>query len=156
MKRASSRVSELAPVVLYLRHVVSPGDVLIIEEPEAHLHPAMQTAFARELARLVRAGVRVVMTTHSEWFLEQIGNLVRLSSLPPAKRAGIAGADVALDPHDVGAWLFKRSGRPVGSVVEQVELDPETGLFSTDYHSVSETLYNESAAIYNRLQDAGK
>ncbi|MYA16524.1 MAG: AAA family ATPase [Gammaproteobacteria bacterium] len=156
MMRASSMVSELAPVVLYLRHVVSPGDVLIIEEPEAHLHPAMQTAFARELARLVRAGVRVVMTTHSEWFLEQIGNLVRLSSLPPAKRAGIAGADVALDPHDVGAWLFKRSGRPVGSVVEQVELDPETGLFSTDYHSVSETLYNESAAIYNRLQDAGK
>ncbi len=156
MIRASSMVSELAPVVLYLRHVVSPGDVLIIEEPEAHLHPAMQTGFACELARLVRAGVRVVMTTHSEWFLEQIGNLVRLSSLPRPKRVGIAGADVALDPHDVGAWLFKRSGRPVGSIVEEVELDPETGLFSTDYHSVSETLYNESAAIYNRLQDAGK
>ena len=156
MIRASSMVSELAPVVLYLRHVVSPGDVLIIEEPEAHLHPAMQTAFARELARLVRAGVRVVMTTHSEWFLEQIGNLVRLSSLPRAERIGIAGADVALDPRDVGAWLFKRSGRPVGSIVEEVELDPETSLFSTDYHTVSETLYNESAAIYNLLQDAGR
>ena len=96
------------------------------------------------------------MTTHSEWFLEQIGNLVRLSSLPPAKRGGIAGADVALDPRDVGAWLFKRSGRPVGSIVEEVELDPETGLFSTDYHFVSETLYNESATIYNRLQGTSK
>ena len=153
MIRASSMVSELAPVVLYLRHVVNPGDLLIIEEPEAHLHPALQTAFARELARLVRVGVRIVMTTHSEWFLEQIGNLVRLSSLPLPKRDGIAGADVALDPRDVGAWLFKRTARPVGSIVEEVELDPETGLFATDYHSVSETLYNESAAIYNRLQD---
>ena len=143
-------VSELAPVVLYLRHIVRPGDVLIIEEPEAHLHPAMQTAFARELARLVRSGIRIVMTTHSEWFLEQIGNLVRLSSLPRSKRNGITGADVALDADAVGAWLFKPSRRPQGSIVEEVELDPETGLFATDYDSVSETLYNESAAIYNR------
>ena len=62
----------------------------------------------------------------------------------------------ALDPHDVGAWLFKRSGRPAGSTVEEVELDPETGLFSTDYDSVSEALYNESATIYNRLQGGCK
>lgn len=150
LMRASSMVSELAPVVLYLRHVVRPGDVLIIEEPEAHLHPAMQTALARELARLVRSGIRIVMTTHSEWFLEQIGNLVRLSSLPRTKRNGISGAEVALDAEDVGAWLFKPSKRPQGSIVEEVELDPETGLFATDYDSVSETLYNESAAIYNR------
>lgn len=39
LMRASSMVSELAPVVLYLRYVVEPGTVLIIEEPEAHLHP---------------------------------------------------------------------------------------------------------------------
>ena len=36
LMRASSMVSELAPVVLYLRHLVEPGDVLIIEEPESH------------------------------------------------------------------------------------------------------------------------
>ena len=82
LMRASSMVSELAPVVLYLRHVVRQGDVLIIEEPESHLHPAMQTALARELARMVRAGVRVIVTTHSEWFLEALANLVRLSGLP--------------------------------------------------------------------------
>ena len=51
LMRTSSLVSELAPVVLYLRHLVEPGDLLIIEEPESHLHPKLQTAFARELAR---------------------------------------------------------------------------------------------------------
>ena len=56
-------VSELAPVVLYLRHLVQPGELLIIEEPEAHLHPGMQAAFTRELARLVTTGVRIVITT---------------------------------------------------------------------------------------------
>ncbi len=153
LMRASSMVSELAPVVLYLRYVVRPGDVLIIEEPEAHLHPAMQAAFARELARLVRAGVRIVMTTHSEWFLEQIGNLVKLATLPEKKQAGIPGAEVALNPNDVGAWLFRRSGRPKGSIVEEVALDPQTGLFGTGYDVVSDELYNESAEIFNRLNE---
>ena len=39
LMNASSMVSELVPVVLYLDYVVKPGDVLIIEEPESHLHP---------------------------------------------------------------------------------------------------------------------
>ena len=155
LMRASSMVSELAPVVLYLRHIVKRGDVLIIEEPEAHLHPGMQAAFARELARLVRAGVQVVMTTHSEWFLEQIGNLVRLSKLPENKREGLDGADCALRPAEVGAWLFESAGASQGSVVREVTLDSETGLYPTDYDAVSETLYNQSARIFNRLEEGG-
>ena len=153
LMRTSSMVSELAPVVLYLRHVVQRGDVLIVEEPEAHLHPAMQAAFARELARLVHLGVRVVLTTHSEWLLEQIGNLVRLSALPKGRRSGIGGAEVALEPNQVGAWLFKPSQRPRGSIVQEVKPDPETGLFPTDFEDVSIALYNDGTEIYNRLQE---
>lgn len=153
LMRASSMVSELAPVVLYLQYVLRPGDVLIIEEPEAHLHPSMQAMFALELARLVRAGVRIVMTTHSEWFLEQIGNLVGLSSLPANRRVGITGADIALSPDEVGAWLFKPMKQPKGSVVDEVRFNPETGLYRTDYDVVSETLYKDSTAIFNRAQE---
>lgn len=152
LMRTSSMVSELAPVVLYLRHVLAEGDVLIIEEPEAHLHPAMQTMLARELARLVRANVRIVLTTHSEWLLEQIANLVTLSALPPESRAGISGADVALSPDDVGAWFFKPCKRPRGSIVEEAKLNPQTGTFQTDYDDVSLSLYNDGAAIFNRRQ----
>ena len=150
--RTSSMVSELTPVVLYLRHLVRPGDLLIIEEPEAHLHPAMQAALAREIARCVRAGIRVVITTHSDWFLEQIGNLVRLSSLPAEEQARLGGAEVALDPQAVGAWLFRPLKRPNGSKVQEIELDPETGLFPTDHDRVGEALYNEGAEIFNRAQ----
>ena len=57
MMNASSMVSELAPVVLYLRHIVQSGDVLIIEEPESHLHPAMQVEFIRQLAAVVHSQV---------------------------------------------------------------------------------------------------
>ena len=152
LMRASSMVSELAPVVLYLRYVVRVGEVLIIEEPEAHLHPAMQTKLARELARLVRSGVRVVLTTHSEWLLEQIGNLVAASQLPRKRRVALDVDDVALSPVDVGAWLFKPCKRPKGSIVEEVKLSPETGSFPTDYDDVSLALYNEGASIFNQQQ----
>ena len=153
LMQASSMVSELAPVVLYLRHIVHSDDLLIIEEPESHLHPAMQAAFARELARAVRAGVRILMTTHSEWFLEQIGNLVCLSRLPEDNRKGVIGDSCFLHPDEVGVWLFETTKRPKGSTVTEVSLDRETGLYPTGFAEVSETLYNEGAEIFNRLQD---
>ena len=69
LANASSMVEELAPVVLYLRHWVMPGNVLIVEEPESHLHPAMQVKLTRQLALLIALGIRVIITTHSEWVL---------------------------------------------------------------------------------------
>ena len=153
LTNASSMVSELAPVVLYLRHVIQPDNVLIIEEPESHLHPAMQVEFTRQLALLVRSGIRVIITTHSEWVLEELANIVRRSSLPGTKRKRTDATAVALRPDEVGAWLFKPKSRPKGSVVEEVKLDEETGLYPTGYDAVSEALYNESARLFNRIQE---
>ena len=152
LMNASSMVSELAPVVLYLRHIVRPGNVLIVEEPESHLHPAMQVEFTRQLAALVHAGIRVIVTTHSEWVLEELANIVRRSALSTPDRETTAGTKTALHPDQVGAWLFKQKKRPKGSVVQEVKLDDETGLYPTDYDVVSEELYNESANIFSRIQ----
>ena len=153
LMNASSMVSELAPVVLYLRYLVSPRSVLIIEEPESHLHPAMQVEFTRQIAALVKAGVRVIVTTHSEWVLEELANIVRRSELTAEGRKKMPHGEFALRPEQVGAWLFKRKLRPRGSVVEEVRLDEEIGLFPTDYDAVSEALYNDSVRIFNRIQD---
>ena len=80
LTQASSMVSELAPLVLCLRNV-DPGDLVIIDQPESHLHPAMQVAFIQRIAEIVRAGVRVILTTHSEWVLEGLGNVVGRAAL---------------------------------------------------------------------------
>ncbi len=152
LMRASSMVSELAPVVLYLRYVVRPGDVLIIEEPESHLHPAMQVEFTRLLGAAVRNGVRIIMTTHSEWVLEELANLVRLSELSQAKRKTIDGGDVALEAHEVGAWLFEPKLRPRGSVVREIPLDSEAGTFAAGHEDVAAALHNRWADISSLSQ----
>ncbi len=160
LKNASSMASDLAPVVLYLRHLIEPGNVLIIEEPESSLHPAMQVELIRQLAALVRAGVRVILTTHSEWILQELANTVQRSALPESRGKEttgtdvMAGTEVALRPDEVGAWLFKPKRRPKGSVVEEVKLDEETGLYPTDYDAVSEALYDENVSIFNSIQSA--
>ena len=149
----SSTVSELAPVVLYLRHVVRPGEVLIIEEPESHLHPGMQVEFTRHLAAAVKAGIRVIITTHSEWVLEELANLVYLSRLPKSQREGIAGAKYALNPHEVGAWLFEPKKRPKGSVVEEICFSTDYGGFDTGFDDVAIGTHNSYAKIANRLEE---
>ena len=152
LMNSSSMVSELAPVILYLRHIVQPGDVLIIEEPESHLHPAMQVEFVRQLAAVVNSGIRVMLTTHSEWVLDELTNLVRLWDLPKKRREGIASGDFALDPDEVGVWLFEPKQRPKGSVVREIRFDEEFGGFRSGFDEVAMGTYNDYAKISNRIE----
>lgn len=152
LANASSMVSELAPVVLFLRQVVAPGDTLIVEEPEAHLHPAKQVEFTHHLAAVAKAGVRVVITTHSEWVLEALANLVRMSALPKAARRGLPGGEFALEPKEVGAWMFQPHKRPKGSVVTEVPLDLESATFPAGFGEVTASLYNDWVRISNRVE----
>ena len=156
LARASSMVSELAPVVLYLRGIVRSGDTLIVEEPESCLHPSLQVVFTRILAAAVQSGVRVVMTTHSEWILEELANLVGMSALPASKRKAIERSGVALEPQEVGAWLFRPAERPKGSVVQEIPLDPDSGMYDAGFSDVAAALHNRWADIASRREEGTK
>lgn len=153
LMNASSMVSELAPVVLYLRHVIKPGNVLIIEEPESHMHPSKQVEFTRYLALLVKKGIRIIVTTHSEWVIEALGNIVQASILPEDQRNDLPSEDFALDRDQVGVWLFKPKNRPKGSVVTEIEIDNDSGNFQVGYNEVMESLFDEWTNTFNRLEN---
>ena len=141
--QGSSMVSELAPLVLFLRSGVKPGDTLIIEEPEAHLHPGAQADMAVILARLVRAGVRVIITTHSDWMLQEIGNLILEGLLedetdqPPSW----------LLPEEVGAWHFQKD-----TPVKEIAFHSRKGFSPKDYQDVAEGLYNRSVNLQQKFE----
>ena len=156
LMNASAMVSELAPIVLYLDYMAHPGDVLIIEEPESHLHPAMQVEFVRQLAAVVHSGIRVMLTTHSEWVLDELANLVRASELPKAQRKGVAGGDFALTPDQLGMWLFEPKQRPKGSVVKEIPFDEEFGGFRSGFDEVAVGTYNDYAKISNWIERSRK
>ena len=150
--RSSSMVTELAPVVLFLRHRIKQGDLLIIEEPEAHLHPAAQRGMAKAVVDLIRVGVRVVVTTHSEYFLEQISNYVHSSQLTPAERNALTGhTDTYLRVDEIGAYAFNQHAK--GTIVKRLKFDQESGLFPEDHNEVSSALYNETADILNKIEE---
>lgn len=54
----------------YARAFGGSGLILAIEEPEAHLHPLAQQWLAEKLIKLAEAGVQVVITTHSPYFID--------------------------------------------------------------------------------------
>jgi predicted ATP-dependent endonuclease of OLD family len=76
---ASSMVKELAPLVLYLRYLAQPGELLVIDEPEMNLHPEAQAKIIEFLAMLVNAGLHVLVTTHSPYVVDHLLNLRKAS-----------------------------------------------------------------------------
>ena len=72
----SSMVKELAPLVLYLRYLAWPEELLVIDEPEMNLHPEAQAQLIELLAMLVNAGLRILVTTHSTYIVDHLINLM--------------------------------------------------------------------------------
>ena len=105
---ASSSARGLADLYFYLRHKAARGDLLIIDEPESHLDTGNQVLLARILARFVRAGIKVLITTHSDYLIKEINNLIMLSQIDDNKLAVQAlkyTASDRLSPSAVRAYV---------------------------------------------------
>ena len=154
LMNASSMVSELAPIVLYLRNLVSPGCTLIIEEPESHLHPAMQVELTEQIAKIVDSGINVIITTHSEWVLEKLANIVKRSEIVDNSLSSSDNEEIVLHQGQVGVWLFKPNEKRNGSTITEIQLD-ESGLYLSGFDEVAIELHNDWATISNRMDMTG-
>ena len=62
-------------------------DLLLIENPEVHLHPAGQARMGEFLAEVAAAGVQVMLETHSDHVLNGVRRAVRKGALAPGDAA---------------------------------------------------------------------
>lgn len=83
MDESSSAVRSMLDIWFYLRHVAQVGDMLMIDEPELNLHPANQRRVARLLSSLVNLGIKVFITTHSDYIVKELNTLIMLNHDKP-------------------------------------------------------------------------
>jgi len=153
LHRASSTVSELAPLFLYLKYIIEPGCILIIEEPEAHLHPENQRILAKFLVRLIRKGVNIVITTHSEYLLEQLSSFILLSKVDAKKRVERYkySEEDFLKPDEISAYVFAYDKRSAGHKIIEVEITEEDGISDEEFLKIHEALYEETIKLRRDL-----
>lgn len=75
-------LSYTLPVVVALL-AAEPGSILLIENPEAHLHPAGQTAMGRLISMVASSGAQVIVESHSDHILDGIRVAVKEGLIPP-------------------------------------------------------------------------
>lgn len=113
MPIVSSMVKELAPLVLCLRYLAEPDELLVIDEPEMNLHPAAQVEIIEFLAMLVNAGLNVLITTHSPYIVDHLSNLIKASKFDEARqnqiknRFYLENKGAFIDQDKVSVYLFE-------------------------------------------------
>jgi len=70
-EQTGAGITAALPLVVHLVTAVV-GEVLIIQDPESHLHPRGQSQIGREIALCASRGVQVVVETHSEHVLNGV------------------------------------------------------------------------------------
>lgn len=157
LSNTSSMVSELGPVVAYLRYILSrppaldkkfdkyfnhknvktnmgePKHLLIIEEPEAHLHPENQIKITGIYAELAAQNVNVILTSHSNYIFGKLSNLI-LSKV--------------VSPTSVRCDFFERKNQFTNSFSLEVN---DFGIDDQNFLDASESLVNERMELLSNM-----
>lgn len=138
---AASSIKNLAVFLLYIEHAAKQNEIIILEEPETDLHPDNQRLLARFIARLVNAGLHILVTTHSPYFLEQLSHCVLSGMISNAKSVKILSAEESLKPDDVATYTFKPHNGDYRIV--PIAASTEVGIPQDEFTNTDDDLYDE-------------
>ncbi|MCL1791774.1 MAG: ATP-binding protein [Peptococcaceae bacterium] len=157
MDESSSSVRSLLDIGFYIKHVAQRHDLLMIDEPELNLHPENQRKMARLLASLINCGVNIFVTTHSDYILRELSNLILLNRELPHiqnivdkegyKQTELLRAE-SIKVYTAKVDLLKLSSntrRSLRQTLVPTMIDKESGIETSCFDDTIETM--------NRIQD---
>lgn len=153
---AASSIREIAPLQLLASKVNMRQTAILIEEPEAHLHPNKQRMMADVVGCIHQAGAFLHLTTHSDYFLRRINELILFQRYADshsqedaaqlAERTGI-GLSCGIDAKKVVAYIVERQSDGSSKVIEQ---DMKHGVPFTSFNDA----VRESMRVEDILEEA--
>ena len=153
MVESSSAVRSLLNIGFYLRHNCSWADLLMVDEPELNLHPENQRRIARLFARLVNLGVKVFITTHSDYIIKELNTLIMLNHDKPhlkriAEENGYRDNEL-INVDQVKVYVAEEKLMPLeegqkrrrrGHTLVPADLDPEFGIEVGSFDKTIDTM----------------
>lgn len=125
---AAASIREIAPLQILASKWDISKTAILIEEPESHLHPNKQRMMADVIGCIRKAGARVHLTTHSDYFLQRINELIlfqrfvnnhdseEISQLKD--KTGIS-TEFSINPDDLNAYFVMRQEDGSSKVLRQ-------------------------------------
>lgn len=157
MDESSSAVRSLLDLGFYLRHVAKKGELLIIDEPELNLHPENQRKIARLLATLVNLGIKVFITTHSDYIIKELNTLIMLKQDKPyikqiVQNEGYKDLEL-IDSKKIKVYISEEASIRIDDASRKTkcqtltlaEISPESGINATSFDYTIDEM--------NRIQD---
>ncbi len=157
MSESSSAVRSLLDIGFYLQHIVKEGDILMVDEPELNLHPVNQRKLARLFVRLVNKGVKIFITTHSDYIIKELNSLILLSMDQPhlkqiAEREGYR-PDELLAPDRVRVYMARKELVLLEGYQRRTRNLTLVPARITAEHGIEAITFDETINDMNRIQD---
>ena len=147
---SSSATKSLIELFFYIQHSAQKGDLLIIDEPELNLHPDNHMKMARLLTHLLNKGVNIFITTHSDYLVKELNNLIRLNHKITSKEKILK--QYKYKEHDI--LDFKKISAYINNFgdVRQVLID-DMGMKIESFDSTINRLSSAMNEIYFNIED---
>lgn len=157
---AAASIREIAPLqILAMKQDVSKCAILV-EEPEAHLHPLKQRMMADIIGALSHNGAIMQITTHSDYFLRRLNELIMFAKAKkttddPDKLRTLSEKvniveDMSIDESIIGAYLLRKQDDNTSIAVRQ---DISNGIPFAAFRDAILDNMNYQDILRNFLQD---
>ncbi|MCE2718379.1 MAG: AAA family ATPase [Dolichospermum sp.] len=160
MDESSSAVRSLLDIGFYLKHEAQHGDLLMVDEPELNLHPENQRRVARLFARLVNVGIKVFITTHSDYIVKELNTLIMLNHDKPhlqriAQQEGYQPEEL-ITAEKIKVYIAEEANMKLEGNTKKTkcqtlilaDIDPELGIEARSFDRTIETMNRIQEAIY--------